>query len=302
LLIRRSFQASRVEIVGRHALHCVNRRENGAPNNDRPFYGKQKVKTIRKYANVFTQILRYIWRTADMPERPKYRLTEAQKQALAQLQHAVSGRASSSDEREGIVQTSSEFWIVMFDHDLKDNEYENAMLSELAVLDACGKKNGWVPDISYTPTLAAMITSMRAIIVRRAWRVRMDYIEQQMRNGVDRDVAEQDAPVIHQLVQQDVAKFMAMTEFGGQPHPIQTIHTQKMYGLKIRYTTNANGQVGWSWVISDVIVVRKVQFGMDQIRTVVHGLLATTHQCLVEELMFMVPGVGEWRAEDMPNL
>lgn len=75
-----------------------------------------------------------------------------------------------------------------------------------------------------------------------------------------------------------------------------------MYGLKIRYTTNANGQVGWSWVISDVIVVRKVQFGMDQIRTVVHGLLATTHQCLVEELMFMVPGVGEWRAEDMPNL
>jgi hypothetical protein len=77
LLIRRSFQASRVEIVGRHALHCVNRRENGAPNNDKPFYGKQKVKTIRKYANVFTQILRYIWRTAGMSERPKYRLSAA---------------------------------------------------------------------------------------------------------------------------------------------------------------------------------------------------------------------------------
>jgi hypothetical protein len=60
LLIRRSFQTSRVEIVGRHTLHCVNRRENGTPNNDKPFYGKQKVKTIYKYANVFTQILRYI--------------------------------------------------------------------------------------------------------------------------------------------------------------------------------------------------------------------------------------------------
>jgi hypothetical protein len=77
LLIRRSFQTSRVEVVGRHALHCINRRENGAPNNDKPFYGKQKIKTIRKYANVFTQILRYIWRTADMLERPEYRLTEA---------------------------------------------------------------------------------------------------------------------------------------------------------------------------------------------------------------------------------
>ena len=83
LLIRRSFQISRVEIVGRHALHCVNRRENGAPNNDKPFYGKQKTKTIRKYANVFTQILRYIWRTAEMSGRPKYRLTDAQQQALA---------------------------------------------------------------------------------------------------------------------------------------------------------------------------------------------------------------------------
>jgi hypothetical protein len=76
LLIRRSFQASRVEIVGRHVLHCVNRRENGTPNNDRPFYGKQKVKTIRKYANVFTQILRSIWRTAEMSERLRYRLTD----------------------------------------------------------------------------------------------------------------------------------------------------------------------------------------------------------------------------------
>jgi superfamily II DNA helicase RecQ len=301
LLIRRSFQTSRVEVVGRHALHCINRRENGAPNNDKPFYGKQKIKTIRKYANVFTQILRYIWRTADMLERPEYRLTEAQQQALARLQHAASGRVSSSDEREGIIQASSEFWIAMFDHDLNDNEYENAMLSGLAVLGTCGEKNGWVPAIFYTPTLAAMITSMRAIIVRRAWRTRMDYVEQQISNGVDRNVAEQEAPVIHRLVQQDVAKFMTMTEYGGQPHPIQTIHTQKMYGMKIRYTTNADGQVGWTGADHDIIVVRKVQFSIGQIRTVVHGLLATIRKRLVEELMMLIPGVGDWRAEDMPR-
>jgi hypothetical protein len=78
----------------------------------------------------------------------------------------------------------------MFDHNLKDNEYENAMLSGLAVSGTCGEKNGWVPAMFYAPTLAAMITSMRAIIVRRAWRVRMDYIEQQESNGVGRDVAE----------------------------------------------------------------------------------------------------------------
>jgi hypothetical protein len=52
--IRRSFQTSRVEVVGRQALYCINRRENGAPNNDKSFYSKQKIETIRKYANVFT--------------------------------------------------------------------------------------------------------------------------------------------------------------------------------------------------------------------------------------------------------
>jgi hypothetical protein len=38
---------------------------------------------------------------------------------------------------------------------------------------------------------------------------------------------------------------------------------------------------------------------MDQIQKVVHRLLATTRKRLVEELMFRVPGISDWRAEDM---
>ncbi|KAK6427948.1 hypothetical protein LTR95_015914 [Oleoguttula sp. CCFEE 5521] len=75
VLIRRSFNASRAEIVGRRALQCVHRRENGAAISARPFYGKQKVQTIRKYIAVFLKILRYIWRTEAMTARPAYRLT-----------------------------------------------------------------------------------------------------------------------------------------------------------------------------------------------------------------------------------
>lgn len=59
-------------VPGRHALHCVNRWDNGAPNNDKPFYAKQRTKTIRKYGDVYMQILRYIWRTTKMAERPEY--------------------------------------------------------------------------------------------------------------------------------------------------------------------------------------------------------------------------------------
>ncbi|KAF1826848.1 uncharacterized protein K489DRAFT_368018, partial [Dissoconium aciculare CBS 342.82] len=129
----------------------------------------------------------------------------------------------------------------MFDHELKDNEYVNGMLSGLAVLGTCGERNGWVPAISYTTTLAA--------------RIQQDHVQQQIQQGRSHDDATDAAPAIHQLVQQDVARFMTMTEFGGQPHPIQTIYTQKMYGMKIRYTTNAAGQIGWSGANQDVIVV-----------------------------------------------
>jgi hypothetical protein len=137
------------------------------------------------------------------------------------------------------------------------------MLGGLAVLVACGMKIGWVPAIFHTLTLAAAITSMRAVVVRRAWRDRVNYIEQQVNNGVGRDMAEQDAPVIHQSVQRDVIRSMTMTKFGSEPHPIQTIHTQKMYGLKTRYTTNANGQTRWSGANNDILAVRKVGLSMD---------------------------------------
>jgi hypothetical protein len=44
-----------------------------------------------------------------------------------------------------------------------------------------------------------------------------------------------------------------------------------------------------------------VQFSIGQIRTVVYKLLATIRKRLVEELMIIIPGVGDWRAEDMPR-
>jgi hypothetical protein len=74
----------------------------------------------------------------------------------------------SSDEREGIIRASSEFWVAIFDHNLKDNEYKNTMISGLAMLGICGEKNRWVPAIFYIPTLAAIITSIQVIIIRRA--------------------------------------------------------------------------------------------------------------------------------------
>ncbi|KAK3619761.1 hypothetical protein LTR22_025866 [Elasticomyces elasticus] len=261
-----ALKKARAEIVGRHALQCVHRRENGAPTSDRPFYWKQKVQTIRKYMAVFVKILRYIWRTESIAVRPAYRLTPEQEQALVKLRYAARMQQESAEqpichEREG-GGCHLAFWIAMFQHPLGDNEYESGLLSGLAVLGACGEKNGWVPAIYYTPTLAAVITTMRAIVVRRAWQTREEHIAIQVQAGIEEAVAQQRALVIHEMVQKDVDRFITMTAFGGSPHPINTIYTQKMYGMKIRYTTNADGQIGWSEDQQDVILVQKMQFSM----------------------------------------
>ena len=41
-------------------MEYVNRREVGAANNEKPFYGEQQVKTVKKYSEHWVKILRYI--------------------------------------------------------------------------------------------------------------------------------------------------------------------------------------------------------------------------------------------------
>jgi hypothetical protein len=49
-LIRHAFKMARPGKVGRPALEAVNRRETGERSNEKLFYARQKVATIRKYS------------------------------------------------------------------------------------------------------------------------------------------------------------------------------------------------------------------------------------------------------------
>ncbi len=56
-LIRQAFQICRSNVIGRSALEYINRQEVGERSNERPFYAKHKVQTIRKYSNHWAKIL-----------------------------------------------------------------------------------------------------------------------------------------------------------------------------------------------------------------------------------------------------
>lgn len=57
----------------------------------------------------------------------------------------------------------------------------------------------------------------------------------------------------------------------------------RTYGMKIRMTTKAGGTVSWE---GSSILVNKIKFSMDDIRTVVHGLYETVRKRL-NELLFV---------------
>ena len=75
---------------------------------------------------------------------------------------AVTKKAAAAAAAE---EASLAFWIAMFDHELKDREFESGIISAAAVLGLEVEKGGWRSALSYTPILSAMITTLRALVI-----------------------------------------------------------------------------------------------------------------------------------------
>jgi len=56
----------------------------------------------------------------------------------------------------------------MFDHELKDYEFESGVISALAVIGIIRPKGGYIAAINYTPKLSAVVTVLRGIVVYKA--------------------------------------------------------------------------------------------------------------------------------------
>ncbi|KAL9628824.1 MAG: hypothetical protein Q9204_005638 [Flavoplaca sp. TL-2023a] len=313
-MIRTAFSICKPNIVGKTALESVNRRETGTESNDRPFYAGQQVKTIRKYSNVLVEILRYIWRTASEKDRPKYEMTERQRKCLQKVRDVTapgsrenvdvedsqgeSRTARKGARREAIEEAFSTFWVAMFDHELKDSEFKSGIISGLAVLGIDTQNGSWKTPLNFTPILSAIVAVMRALVVYRAWRFRQQSIENGIRTGLSGEEAADQAPAVVDGVDKLVQRFMTLREYGGRISPMDRILRMRTYGLKIRMTTKAGGTVSWN---GDKVLVNKIEFSMDDVRTVVHGLNETVRNRL-QDLLFVGDGQAELPPLDIKKL
>ncbi|KAK4096687.1 hypothetical protein N658DRAFT_388597, partial [Parathielavia hyrcaniae] len=178
--------ASQAEVVGSAAVHYIERREAGGSSNEKPFNAGQKGATMAKYSTVWASVMAYIWRTwhFEPVEEPRVR---------ASAYAATGGRDGGETGSETGSKTGSEmggadkddtseleghvldFFIELLDHDIGDNEYQNALYSGLAVL-GIQTGHGWRSALVYTPVLSAVVTVARMLVLYKAKRAREDEI------------------------------------------------------------------------------------------------------------------------------
>ena len=303
-VIRKALSTCQQSNINRSVLEYINRRETGEKDNERPFYARHKVKTVKKYRTVWVKMMRFIWRTTEWEEdkRPKYALTEMQKNGLevikakARERNEKMTKKEKKEKMEELDERCTNFWITMLDHELKDDWHENAMFSALAVMGLDTQNKAWMPAINYTTTLSAVVTVARALVVYKAYTFNQKKVKQLMEEGLDEKDAKAAVPSVFEVVQKMVHRFMTLTTFGGRPTPMDRILRMRTYGMKIRFTTKAEGRVCWN---GEEILIDKISFTMDNIRTVVHGLEDKARSRLIEELMLIDM---ERKGEEIPKL
>ncbi|KAI1676246.1 Superfamily II DNA helicase [Pyrenophora tritici-repentis] len=321
MVIWKAQQVSHSGVVGMPAMMHINRREYGTTSNEKPFNASQTEPTIKKYRSVWLQVIAYIWRTYELPivqpgssdgvqgRRPAYRLTSEQKECLEELkdltgynaeEEAASaarsmelggsyGDSDSEDEpldaedAEALQDQVLALMLALLDHKLASSEYESGLISGMAVLGVSADR-GWLDPLMYTPKQSAIVSISRMLVLYQAHRERNAQIDKLVAGGYSEETASNMAVTHFELVQDMCHRFMALTDYNGRPTPMDAILRLRAFGFKIRYTTNAEGVVDW---VGDTLLYGQIQFSMAQLRTMVHGMIASTRQDMLKQLLLL---------------
>ncbi|OAK93354.1 hypothetical protein IQ06DRAFT_200927, partial [Phaeosphaeriaceae sp. SRC1lsM3a] len=79
-------------------------------------------------------------------------------------------------------------------------------------------------------------------------------------------------------------RFMTLMEYNGKPTPMDSILRLRAFGFKIRFTTNAEGVIDW---VGDTLLYGNIQFSMPQLRSMIHGMIASARQHILANLMLL---------------
>lgn len=282
------------KVVGKPALMEANRKERGKKSK-KPFNSKMSRNTFRKYTTCWKQLLSYIVRCEDLEEddRPTFKFTSRQRVSLDGLMEATDQLSDYQEEGKSdddevfkeaqvnVQQALLRFCIALLDHNLVDNEYQSAIISGLAVLGVREDK-GWDNPEDYTPKLSAVIKLSRLMVIQMAYQTRQDTIAERVGQGWSQERAEEECPGHVELVQGMCRKFMMLMDENGKPTPMDWMFEARTYGLHIRYSITADGNIRWK---GNNMSIGDINCDMEQIRSMISGLVSRARRRLITQLL-----------------
>jgi superfamily II DNA helicase RecQ len=277
-------------------LFELNRKE-GERKKNKPFVSMMEPDTWARYIDVIQAIVCFAVRTQDWDdqERPPYRLTNKQANLFDELEAIamdVDAGATTDKTEARLDRICLDAMVEMVDHQFKESEYENILISALAVM-GLRPDGGWYPATEYTPKYSAVMKMMRLFVVQQAAVEHEDEIKA-LRVTMDEEEAWEQSTGLVERVREKVLRFMVASSQRTRPTPMGWIYDTKAYGMTIRATTLADGQVDWQ---GNRITIGKVRFSMDELCDMIHGLVGEARETMAA-LLFM-PGR---RHEDFPQI
>ncbi|KXH39658.1 hypothetical protein CSAL01_12557 [Colletotrichum salicis] len=285
--------------VGHAVLFEVQRTEAHVKAR-RPFDNRMEEDTWTRYKAVWRVLLCVWFRTQDMADnvRPPYKLTEVQGDAWDRFEEVckTAARRGSRDERE---HAGLALLISILDHQLKDSQYQNALVSALAVMGIT-KEGGWVDIRDYTTKYSAVIKVARMLVIYQAVLERRQEMAT-LQKEMGKDEAEVQATSLFQYVRAKVRRFMTRTsgDKDAEPTPIDWILETRTYGLHIQYNTAAAGIIDW---VGDRVSYRRIRFTMGQLSDALHDLVREGRELLTELTMTNDDVVGDQATYKLPAI
>ena len=235
------------EVVSQAALFEANRKETNV-EPQRPLDSWMDITTIQSYTRVWKQVLCYVLRAEDedVEKRPAYKLTGRQQigvqavraiiqefQEWQQDQPIEDEESNEEIEFMGRIQREIlRLCIALLNHPLQDNEYQNAIISGLAVM-GIRDDDGWIDAEDYTPKYSAIIKLARLMVVQEGYEQRQEAIKQLQERGLSADDASKEAHSYFHFIRRLTHQFMTMSHNGQEPTPMQWIFKARSYGFKI---------------------------------------------------------------------
>ena len=125
--------------------------------------------------------------------------------------------------------------------------------------------------LSYMPTISAIIIVVRMLVLYKASKAQKEYIVEIIeKEGFNKEDVNKQALSYFNLVKEMANWFIMLTSYRGNPSLMNWLLWLCIYGMKIRFTTNADSVVEW---VEDMLLYSYIKFSMAGLWLIIYGLV-----------------------------